>query len=112
MAAEYYMDCIRVVFQEHLLPRGMWRVAGDRVAPEAIRDTALLSIEGALDDISGPGQTQAAHELCTGVPEQRKGHLTIDGAGHYGIFSGRRWRDVVYPQVRAFIAAAQAAPRA
>jgi poly(3-hydroxybutyrate) depolymerase len=110
MAAEYYMDCIRVVFQQHLLPRGLWQVGGERVATESIRDTALLSIEGSLDDISGQGQTQAAHDLCTGVPAQRKLHLTIDGAGHYGIFSGRRWRDIVYPQVREFIAAAQAAP--
>ena len=68
--------------------------------------TPLLTIEGELDDISGLGQTAAAHALCTGVPTARKRHLTVAGAGHYGIFSGRRWRDIVYPQVREFIAAA------
>ncbi len=106
MPAEYYLDCIRIVFQEHLLPRGLWHVAGERVAPELLSDTALFTIEGELDDISGCGQTQAAHELCSGLPLERKRHLTVEGAGHYGIFSGRRWRNVIYPQVREFIAAA------
>ena len=64
----------------------------------------MLTIEGELDDISGEGQTRAALDLCTGVPDKRKQHLTVEGAGHYGIFSGRRWRGQVYPQVRAFIA--------
>jgi len=63
-----------------------------------------MTIEGELDDISGPGQTRAAHTLCTRVTEQDRAHLTVQGAGHYGIFSGRRWREQVYPQVRAFIA--------
>jgi poly(3-hydroxybutyrate) depolymerase len=110
MPAEYYLDCIRVVFQEHLLPRGLWRVGGELVAPEAITDAALMTVEGEKDDVSGLGQTYAAHDLCTGVPDERKLHLTVPGAGHYGIFSGRRWRDIVYPQVRAFIAAAERAP--
>ena len=111
LSAEYYLDCIRVVFQEHLLPRGLWHVGGQRVAPEALRRPALLTIEGELDDISGAGQTRAVHELCTGIPEDRKQHLTVDGAGHYGIFSGRRWREWVYPQVREFIAhAARSTP--
>jgi poly(3-hydroxybutyrate) depolymerase len=103
MPAEYYLDTIRVVFKEHLLPNGKWKVRGRRVAPEAIRDTALMTIEGELDDISGLGQTQAALELCSGVPAARKRHLLAQGAGHYGIFSGRRWRDSIYPQVRSFI---------
>ncbi|MBD8524799.1 polyhydroxyalkanoate depolymerase [Pseudomarimonas arenosa] len=103
MAAEYYLDTIRIVFQQHLLPRGRWEVAGERVQPEAIQHTALLTIEGELDDISGLGQTRAAHDLCRGIAPQRKQHITVDGAGHYGIFSGRRWRDVVYPQVAEFI---------
>ena len=68
MPAEYYLDCIRVVFQQHLLPRGLWHVAGERVAPEAITRSALLTIEGELDDISGIGQTRAAHDLCLGIP--------------------------------------------
>ncbi len=111
MPAEYYLDCIRIVFQQHLLPRGLWHVNGERVAPEAITGTSLLTIEGELDDISGPGQTQAALDFCTGVPDDRKAHLTIEGAGHYGLFSGRRWRDFVYPKVRDFIAAADAEGR-
>ncbi|MCK7594817.1 polyhydroxyalkanoate depolymerase [Pseudomarimonas salicorniae] len=105
MAAEYYLDTIRIVFQEHLLPRGAWEVRGEKVQPEAIRDSALLTIEGELDDISGLGQTQAAHDLCRGVPKAKARHITVEGAGHYGIFSGRRWRQVVYPQVREFIRA-------
>jgi poly(3-hydroxybutyrate) depolymerase len=105
MPAEYYLDTVRIVFQQHLLARGGWDVAGERVDPRAIRDTAILTIEGELDDICGLGQTRAAHALCTGLDEERRAHLTVEGAGHYGIFSGRRWREQVYPQVRAFIAA-------
>ncbi len=105
MPADYYLDTIRIVFQEHLLPRGKWVVNGERVTPSKITGTALLTIEGELDDISGEGQTQAAHTLCTGVAERDRAHITVAGAGHYGIFSGRRWRNQVYPQVRDFIAA-------
>lgn len=104
MPAEYYLQTVRVVFQEHLLPRGLWDVRGERVDPSRIHGTALLTIEGELDDISGQGQTRAAHTLCTGVSEADREHLTVKGAGHYGIFSGRRWRTQVYPQVRDFIA--------
>ncbi|KRA41802.1 polyhydroxyalkanoate depolymerase [Pseudoxanthomonas sp. Root630] len=104
MPAEYYLDTIRTVFQEFLLPRGKWKVNGELVTPSAIKKTALMSIEGELDDISGQGQTAAAHDLCTGIAKAHHKHLTVEGAGHYGIFSGRRWRDKVYPQVRDFIA--------
>ena len=104
MPAEYYLDTVRIVFQEQLLPRGLWDVGGERVRPAAIADTALLTIEGELDDISGVGQTRAAHELCTGIADRERQHLTVEGAGHYGIFSGRRWRGQVYPQLRDFIA--------
>jgi poly(3-hydroxybutyrate) depolymerase len=107
MPAEYYMDCIRVVFQQHLLPEGKWMVCGERVAPDAITGTSLLTIEGELDDISGRDQTRAALDLCTGIPADHKRHITVEKGGHYGIFSGRRWRQIVYPQVRDFIAAAQ-----
>jgi poly(3-hydroxybutyrate) depolymerase len=109
--AEYYLDCIRVVFQQHLLPRGLWDVAGQRVEPSAIRRTALMTVEGEHDDISGLGQTRAAHRLCVNVPEHRKRHLTVVGAGHYGIFSGRRWREIVYPEVRDFFSDAEGAVR-
>ncbi|MDR7069209.1 poly(3-hydroxybutyrate) depolymerase [Pseudoxanthomonas japonensis] len=104
MPAEYYLDTIRTVFQEFLLPRGQWKVNGELVKPAAIKKTALMSIEGELDDISGQGQTAAAHDLCTGIAKAHHRHLTVEGAGHYGIFSGRRWREQVYPQVRDFIA--------
>jgi len=77
------------------------------VRPQDIRTTALLTIEGELDDISGAGQTRAAHGLCTGVPADRRFHYDVHGAGHYGIFSGRRWREKVYPRVRDFIAVHQ-----
>ena len=103
MPAEYYLDTIRTVFQEFLLPRGLWDVAGERVDPGAIKHSALLTIEGELDDISGIGQTEAAHGLCSGIPAAHSVHKVIEGAGHYGIFSGRRWRETVYPQVRDFI---------
>jgi poly(3-hydroxybutyrate) depolymerase len=108
LPAEYYLDCIRTVFQEQQLPRGTRIVGGERVAPEAIRRPSLLTIEGELDNISGPGETRAALELCRGVPADRKRHITVEGGGHYGIFSGRRWRTVVYPEVRRFIAEAEA----
>jgi len=108
LPAEYYLDCIRIVFQQHLLPRGLWDVRGERVQPSAIRDASILTIEGELDDISGEGQTRAAHDLCTGIPAPRHAHLTVKDAGHYGIFSGHRWRTQVYPQVRDFIAKTQA----
>jgi poly(3-hydroxybutyrate) depolymerase len=103
LPAEFYLDTIRIVFQQQLLPRGQWVVDGERVAPEAIRNTALLTIEGELDDISGLGQTRAAHDLCTGIAKKNHAHLEVKGAGHYGIFSGRRWRNEVYPDVRDFI---------
>jgi poly(3-hydroxybutyrate) depolymerase len=108
MDADYYLDTIRVVFQEFRLVHGTWDVrnpegALERVRPQDIRTTAHFTIEGELDDISGSGQTEAAHALCTGVPRERQKHLEVKGAGHYGIFSGRRWREIVYPQVRDFI---------
>ena len=105
MPAEYYLDTVKTVFQEHALPRGTWKVQGQLVKPQDIKTGALFTIEGELDDISGLGQTQAAHGLCIGIKEKDKQHLTVKGAGHYGIFSGRRWRDVVYPEVRKFIRA-------
>ncbi|GIX23670.1 MULTISPECIES: polyhydroxyalkanoate depolymerase [Caldimonas] len=104
MPAEYYLDTIKTVFQEFALVKGTWRVRGELVRPQDIRTTALLTIEGELDDISGAGQTRAAHELCTGIPKDEQPHFTVPGAGHYGIFSGKRWRQLVYPVVRDFIA--------
>jgi poly(3-hydroxybutyrate) depolymerase len=107
MPAEYYLDTIKVVFQDFALVNGTWEVNGQLVRPQDITTTALLTIEGELDDISGAGQTKAAHGLCTGIPKDRQFHYDVVGAGHYGIFSGRRWRESVYPEVRQFIASHQ-----
>jgi poly(3-hydroxybutyrate) depolymerase len=103
MPAEYYLDTIRTVFQDFALVNGTWNVDGTLVRPQDITTSALLTIEGELDDITGGGQTKAAHGLCTGVPTNRQFHYDVEGAGHYGIFSGRRWREKVYPEVKAFI---------
>lgn len=116
MDADYYLDTIKIVFQEFRLVNGTWDVRNpngkpERVRPADIRSTAMLTVEGELDDISGAGQTQAAHGLCTGVPKSMRQHLEIKGAGHYGIFSGRRWRESVYPAVAGLIATAQAQAR-
>lgn len=107
MPAEYYLDTIKTVFQDFALVNGTWKVNGQLVRPQDIKTSAFLTIEGELDDISGAGQTRAAHELCTGIPKSRQFHYDAIGAGHYGIFSGRRWREKVYPHLRDFIAAHQ-----
>ena len=104
MPAEYYLDTIKTVFQDFALVNGTWDVNGTIVRPQDISTSALLTVEGELDDISGAGQTKAAHELCTGIPKTRQFHYDVEGAGHYGIFSGRRWREKVYPEIKAFIA--------
>ncbi len=108
MPAEYYLDTIKTVFQDFALVNGTWKVRNPKgkeelVKPADIKTTALLTVEGELDDISGAGQTRAAHELCTGIPKARQKHYDVVGAGHYGIFSGRRWREKAYPEIRAFI---------
>jgi len=105
MPAEYYLDTIRTVFQDVALPRGRMFVRDALVRPQAIRDTALLTVEGELDDISGNGQTEAAHLLCLNIPRERREHFLVQGAGHYGIFSGRRWRETICPRIRGFIRA-------
>jgi len=108
MDADYYLETIKTVFQDFKLVHGTWDVKGvdgklERVRPQDIKNTALLTVEGELDDISGSGQTRAAQDLCSNIPKNDRQHLEVEGAGHYGIFSGRRWREVVYPQVTAFI---------
>lgn len=110
MDADYYLETIHVVFQDFSLVNGTWDVKNpqgklERVKPADIKTTALMSVEGELDDISGAGQTEAVHDICSGVPKSQQRHFEAKGAGHYGIFSGRRWREHVYPQVKAFILA-------
>ncbi len=103
MPAEYYLDTIKTVFQEFSLPKGRMLVREQPVRPQAITKTALMTVEGELDDISGNGQTESAHALCTGIPAKRREHFLASEVGHYGIFSGRRFREVVYPRIRDFI---------
>jgi poly(3-hydroxybutyrate) depolymerase len=114
LPADYYLETIRTVFQEFRLPMGTWELPFEGktmlVRPQDIRNVPLLTVEGELDDISGVGQTAAAHDLCTGLAPSMHHHLLARGAGHYGIFSGRRWREIIYPHVREFIADA-ARPR-
>ena len=103
MPAEYYLDTIRRVFQEFQLPQGRMFVHEQWVRPEKITKTALFTIEGEHDDISGNGQTEAAHGLCTGVPASKREHFLVPDVGHYGIFSGRRYREIIYPRMRQFM---------
>jgi poly(3-hydroxybutyrate) depolymerase len=103
MPAEYYLETIQTVFQEFRLPTGTWEVEGKLVRPQDITNVALFTIEGELDDISGSGQTRAAHELCKHIPKEMKHHYTAPQCGHYGIFSGRRWREMIVPQITEFI---------
>ncbi|KRC76208.1 esterase [Achromobacter sp. Root83] len=103
MPAEFYLDTIRLVFQDFALPNGTWEVDGKLVRPADIKSVALFTIEGELDDISGQGQTRAAIKLCKNIPAERKSHYTAPNCGHYGIFSGRRWREMICPKIAEFI---------
>jgi polyhydroxyalkanoate depolymerase len=105
LPAEFYLETIRLVFQEFALARGVLRHHGRLVDPGAIVATPLLTIEGERDDIAAPGQTMAAHALCTGLAPEHHQHLLQPGVGHYGVFSGRGWRNAIYPRLRAFVAA-------
>lgn len=100
--APFYLDTIRKIFLEHQLPTGNFSCNGQRVRPELITRTALMTIEGERDDITGRGQTEAAHQLCPNVPLHA--HYTQDGVGHYGLFNGRRFREHIAPRIRKFIA--------
>ena len=105
MTAEFYLQTVEEVFQKHSLPGGTFAHRGELVDLGAIRDTALLAIEGERDDISGIGQTKAALDLATGLAASKKYYLLAEGAGHYGIFHGSKWRKKIAPVVEAFIAA-------
>ena len=105
MTAEFYLQTVDVVFQRHLLPKGEYMHRGKRVDPAAIKDTALLAIEGERDDISGLGQTRAALDLATKLAPGKKQYLMARDVGHYGIFNGRKWRERIAPVVEKFVAA-------
>jgi poly(3-hydroxybutyrate) depolymerase len=105
MTAEFYLQTVDVVFQQHALPKGELEHRGRLVRPDAIRDTALLAIEGERDDISGIGQTKAALDIATRLPAARKEYFMAKDVGHYGIFNGRKWREKIAPVVEKFSAA-------
>lgn len=110
MTAEFYLQTVDAVFKRHLLPRGKLTHRGRKVDPGAIRDTALLAIEGERDDISGLGQTKAALGLAPKLPPRKKSYFMAKDVGHYGIFNGRKWREKIAPVVDAWIAANDGAP--
>lgn len=103
LSAEFYLQTIDSVFLNHHLPRGLFTYHGDRVNPGAITRTAMLTIEGERDDISGIGQTQAAHALTTSLPEGMRLHYEQKGVGHYGLFNGRRFNAEIAPLIKGFI---------
>ena len=106
LTAEFYLETVQRVFQEHLLPKGELICGNRKVDPRAIRKVALMTVEGERDDICAVGQTVAAHTLCSGIYANRKRHHLQPGVGHYGVFSGRKWSTQVYPMVRNMILAA------
>ena len=105
LTAEFYLQTVETVFVEHRLPNGTMMHRNEQIDLTAIRRTALLTVEGEKDDISGLGQTYAAHELCTGIPAKRKLHHRQQNVGHYGVFNGSRFRQEIAPRIRAFTSA-------
>jgi poly(3-hydroxybutyrate) depolymerase len=103
LTAEFYLETVSLVFQQHALPLGTLKYQGRRVDPKAIRRTMLLTVEGEKDDICAVGQTVAAHDLCTGLRPYLKRHYVQAGVGHYGVFSGSRWTNQIYPTVKNVI---------
>ena len=103
LTEEFYLQTVDRVFQRHLLARGEFDHRGRRVDTSIIKETGLMTIEGELDDISGIGQTQAAHELCSGIPSEMQEDYVQKGVGHYGVFNGSRWREEICPRIGRFI---------
>ncbi len=109
LSEEFYLQTIDVVFQRHLLPKGELFHRGRKVDPTSLRDVALMTVEGEKDDISGVGQTQAAHALCGNIPDSMRELYVQPGVGHYGVFNGQKFRDEIYPRVRDFVARSESA---
>jgi poly(3-hydroxybutyrate) depolymerase len=107
LTAEFYLQTIKTVFQDHSLPKGTMTHRGKLVDCTKIHDTALMTVEGEKDDICGLGQTEAAQILCTNIPEHMKVHYVQEGVGHYGVFNGTRWRTEIQPRIREFIRSVQ-----
>ncbi|MCW8915176.1 MAG: polyhydroxyalkanoate depolymerase [Magnetovibrio sp.] len=103
LPAEYFLETIEAVFLTHALPKGELQYRGRTVNPAAIKDVALMTVEGELDDISGVGQTSAAHTICPDIPENKRGTIVQKGVGHYGIFNGRKWRGIIQPKIAEFM---------
>ena len=103
LTAEFYLETVRLVFQEHTLPMGALTYQNRKVEPHAIRRTTLFTVEGEKDDICAVGQTLAAHDLCTSLRPYRKRHHMQAGVGHYGVFSGKSWQQQIYPMVKNII---------
>ncbi len=107
LPAEFYLQTVKTVFQDHALPDGKMTHRGEPVDCSAIRKTALMTVEGERDDICGLGQTEAAHDLCANIPVDEKYHYVQPGVGHYGVFNGTRWRTEIQPRIREFIRTVQ-----
>tara|TARA_B100001939_G_scaffold104449_1_gene90314 strand:- start:5473 stop:6687 length:1215 start_codon:yes stop_codon:yes gene_type:complete len=103
LPAEFYLQTVKTVFKDHALPKGEMTSRGRPVDCSAITRTALMTVEGELDDISGIGQTRAAHDICPNIPSDMKRHYEQKGVGHYGIFNGRKWKNKIAPKVKEFI---------
>jgi poly(3-hydroxybutyrate) depolymerase len=111
LAAEFFLQTVETVFVKHALPKGDMMHRRTAVDPSRIRHAALLTVEGEKDDISGLGQTEAAHRLCTGIPAERKAHYLQRGVGHYGVFNGSRFRAEIAPRIADFIISNNGNPR-
>lgn len=105
LTAEFYLQTVEAVFQKHSLPKGEFKHGERLVAPQSITDIALMTIEGEKDDITGRGQTEAAHDLCTSLPDEKKLHYVQAKVGHYGVFNGSRFRNHIQPKIRDYIRA-------
>lgn len=103
LTAEFYLQTVDTVFIKHALPEGTMEHRGEPVVPSAIRNVALFTVEGENDDISGVGQTRAAHDICTGIPAERRAHYLQPKVGHYGVFNGSRFRSEIAPRIADFI---------
>jgi poly(3-hydroxybutyrate) depolymerase len=103
LAAEYYLQTVEQVFIQHALPKGRMRYRDNLIDPAAVTRVALMTVEGEKDDITGIGQCEAAHRLCSSLPKSMRGHHLQPGAGHYGIFNGSRFRSDIVPAIGAFV---------
>jgi len=106
LAAEYYLQTVETVFVRHALPKGEMTHRGKPVDPTKIARVALMTVEGEHDDISGLGQTEATHSLCTSIPNHRRIHYVQKGVGHYGVFNGSRFRSEIVPRINDFMMSA------